>query len=107
MNPILFLIQAYLRDTGGSILDHCKKANISTKCTLVYIKVIFTLYCCLLSVQSIMSKKKCAYLNLKILDCKSFLVVQWVKDLALLQWLRSPLSPGWPRELPHAVGVAK
>ena len=50
-------LQAYLKDIAGSISDHHNKVNISVKRVTgifgfpVHIKVIFTLYCSLLSVQ--------------------------------------------------------
>lgn len=61
-------MQAYLREIVGSVPDHIDKAGITTKCITqnfqfsVPIKIMFTLYCCLLSA---LHQKKCTYLNLK------------------------------------------
>lgn len=53
---ILFELQTYLGNITGSISGHCNKVNIAIKrithvfVFLVHIKVMFILYCSLLSV---------------------------------------------------------
>lgn len=55
---VFFLLQTYLRDIVGLVLDHCSKANIELNwvkwvffCFPVHIKVMLRLYCRPLSVQ--------------------------------------------------------
>lgn len=66
-------IQAYPRDVVGLFPNHCKKSRYHYKASHVkffisqmHVQVRFTLYCSLLHVHSIMPKKQCTCLNLKI-----------------------------------------
>ena len=69
LNPILFLIQPYFRDTVVPSQITARKQILQQSelfeifCFPVQIKVMFALYCGLISVQQHCALKKCIYLN--------------------------------------------